>query len=269
MDRSTDPNLEAGALFQPLGERKVSCAKHGDYFANGTRLSKGREIWTRCAGCSEDERLEEKRARDLMAAQAAQADLERKLEQTAIPPRFLGKSLENFNAETEEQRYALTVARGYLENFADHHKRGDGLILSGMPGTGKSHLAGAILQGLLPRYVGLYATCMNLIRMVRGTWRKDSETSENQVLETLCHVPLLVIDEIGVQYGTDGEQTILFDVLDGRYRNMRPTILLTNQDKAGLKTFIGERAYDRLTETSRWIPFDWKSYRLQARKDAS
>jgi DNA replication protein DnaC len=50
---------------------------------------------------------------------------------------------------------------------------------------------------------------------------------------------------------------------------MRPTILLTNQDKAGLKTFIGERAFDRLTETSRWIPFDWASYRLQARKEAA
>jgi DNA replication protein DnaC len=82
-------------------------------------------------------------------------------------------------------------------------------------------------------------------------------------------VPLLVLDEIGVQYGTDGEQTIIFDILDRRYRDMRPSVLLTNQDKAGLKTFIGERAYDRLTETCRWVPFDWPSYRLQARKEAS
>jgi DNA replication protein DnaC len=48
---------------------------------------------------------------------------------------------------------------------------------------------------------------------------------------------------------------------------MMPTILLTNQAKLGFKEFIGERSYDRLTETSRWVSFDWASYRPQARKD--
>lgn len=269
MDHSTDVSQAVDGLFQALSPRTMDCGKHGGYEATGQRLPKGREIWSRCPGCIADDRAEDQRGRELMAAQVAKADLESKLEQTAIPTRFLGKSLDNFNAETEQQKYALTVARDYLENFAAYAKRGEGLILSGMPGTGKSHIAGAILQGLLPKRVGMYATCMNLIRMVRGTWRKDSEIGEAQVLDTLCRVPLLVVDEIGVQYGTDGEQTILFDVLDGRYRNMQPTILLTNQDRAGLKTFIGERAYDRLTETSRWIAFDWASYRLQARKEAA
>ncbi|MNL85189.1 DNA replication protein DnaC [compost metagenome] len=78
-----------------------------------------------------------------------------------------------------------------------------------------------------------------------------------------------MLDEIGVQYGTDGEQTILFDVLDRRYRDMKPSVFLTNQDKKGFKEFIGERTFDRLTETSRWVPFDWASYRPQARKEAA
>ena len=82
-------------------------------------------------------------------------------------------------------------------------------------------------------------------------------------------VPLLVIDEIGVQYGTDSEQTILFDVLDKRYRDMRPTILLTNQNTIGLKAFIGERAFDRLTETARWVAFDWPSHRRTAGREAA
>jgi len=80
---------------------------------------------------------------------------------------------------------------------------------------------------------------------------------------------LLVLDEIGVQYGTDGEQTILFDVLDRRYRDLKPSILLTNQDKAGFKQYIGERVFDRLTETSKWVAFDWQSYRATARREAA
>lgn len=262
-----DLSTEMGGLFVSLGAVQKHCDKHGEYTATGQRLPKGREIWTSCPGCAAEERERADRLREELAATVARAELEAKLEQTAIPARFSGKTLDNFNAETEPQQYALTVARDYLENFDSFYKRGEGLIFSGMPGTGKSHVAGAILQGLLPKRIGLYTTCMGVIRAVRGTWRKDSESSESEVLRTLNQVPLLVVDEIGVQYGTDGEQTILFDVLDGRYRNMKPTILLTNQDRAGLKTFIGERAYDRLTETSRWIPFDWPSYRLQARKE--
>jgi DNA replication protein DnaC len=54
-------------------------------------------------------------------------------------------------------------------------------------------------------------------------------------------------------------------VLDRRYRQMRPTIFITNQDREGFKTFIGERAYDRLKQTARWVTFDWASFRPQAR----
>jgi DNA replication protein DnaC len=271
-DRSTDPvnaGEAAAGLFQRLDDKQLVCDAHGEYIAAGIKLPRGREVRDPCPQCRAERDAEEQRAREVRAAELAKAELEAKLEQVAIPARFVGKTLDNFHAVTDAQNYALTVARDYLENFRAYAKRGEGLILSGMPGTGKSHIAGAILQGLLPERVGLYTTCMNIMRAIRGTWRRDSERSESEVLGIYSNVPLLVVDEIGVQYGTDGEQTILFDVLDGRYRNMRPTILLTNQDRAGLKQFIGERAYDRLTETSRWIPFDWPSYRLQARKEAA
>jgi DNA replication protein DnaC len=116
-------------------------------------------------------------------------------------------------------------------------------------------------------YVGQYMTCMELIQILRSTWRKDSEVSELRMLDRFAKIPLLVIDEVGVQYGTDSEQNHLFDVLDRRYREMMPTILLTNQDKDGFKTFVGERVYDRMTECARWVSFTWQSYRPQARKE--
>lgn len=269
MDHFTDIATAMAGAFTPLGTSERTCESHGLYAATGTRLSKGREVWTRCPQCEADDRAAEEQRRVERIAEALKADLAAKLGETLVPPRFHGKTLDNFNADSDPQRYALTVARDFIENFPKRLERGEGLIFSGLPGTGKSHIAGAILQSLLPKYVGKYCTCMGLIRAVRGTWRKDSERSETEVLNILADVPLLVIDEIGVQYGTDGEQTILFDVLDGRYRNMMPTILMTNQDKAGLKQFIGERAYDRLTETSRWVAFDWSSYRAQARRDAA
>jgi DNA replication protein DnaC len=265
-------NLAASTMppMSSIGRRQENCPRHGVYMPTGTRLKlSGRDVWTECPDCVAVRRATEQAERDQQAAERARVDLEQKLQTSAIPARFLGKSLDNFKAETDQQRYALTVARDYIETFELRLKRGEGLILSGMPGTGKSHIAAAILQGILPRRVGLYTTCMGAIRFIRETWRKESERSEREALNILGEADLLVLDEIGVQYGTDGEQTVIFDILDRRYREMKPSILLTNQDKAGLKAFIGERAYDRLTETCRWVPFDWPSYRLQARKDAA
>lgn len=260
-------SFASGSLADALGERTINCDTHGEYTSVGKKYMGKREIWSRCPGCVQDHDDEEKRKEEEKRTQAAQARLEEMLESACVPKRFIGRTFDNFNAKTDGQQTALRIAQEYATDFQDHMRKGTGLIMSGLPGTGKSHLAAAILQSIMPNSLGLYTTCMNIIRNVRGTWRKDSDSSESEILAGYSDVALLVIDEIGVQYGTDGEQTILFDVLDRRYRNMMPTILLTNQAKQGFKDFIGERSYDRLTETSRWVSFDWASYRPQARKD--
>lgn len=252
---------------EPLGTYTKTCDLHGDYVSDGVRYFGTREIWTRCPACEDARLAAERRAEAQKQADRAREQMEYLIGEAAIPARFIGRTLENFNCTTNAQRAALQIAREFAEDFEANAKRGMSLIFSGLPGTGKSHLATAILQALMPQHCGLYTTCMNVIRSVRGTWRKDSERSETQVLNAYADVPLLVLDEIGVQYGTDGEQTILFDVLDRRYRDMKPSIFLTNQDKKGFKEFIGERTFDRLTETARWVPFDWASYRPTARKE--
>lgn len=256
-------------MTEALGDRTAACAAHGDFIATGVRYMGKREVWTGCPDCKDAQLAGERQAEAQQKAQAARQRIEAMIEDAAVPARFIGRTFDNFNASTDTQRAALKTARDFAESFAGHRKRGTGLILSGLPGTGKSHLAAAVLQAIMPAHCGLYTTCMNVIRMVRGTWRKDSDKSESQVLQMLGTVPLLVLDEIGVQYGTDGEQTILFDVLDRRYRDMMPTILLTNQNLAGLKQFIGERSFDRIAETNRWVSFEWASYRPTARKEAA
>lgn len=99
------------------------------------------------------------------------------------------------------------------------------------------------------------------IRMVRATWRRDSRQSEQEVIDTLCALDLLVIDEVGVQRGTDDEQIILFDVIDRRYADLRPTIIITNLNGAAFAEVIGPRIMDRLRERAVFVPFNWASYR--------
>jgi DNA replication protein DnaC len=246
-----------------MQQRDARCDFHGPYVSRN--MFRGR-VWSACPACEEERRAREAEAEEQARIEREQAALRRRIENAGIPARFVGRTFDTFRAETEEQRAALTICRDFAENFVDNVRRGQSLILSGKPGTGKSHLSAAILQALLQHDVR-YTTAMGLVRAVRDTWRRDSERSERDLLRSLGSLDLLVIDEIGMQYGTDGEQTILFDVLDGRYRDMTSTVLITNQDREGFRGYVGDRVFDRLRETARWVSFDWESYRPTARKE--
>lgn len=260
MDLSDRYTLPTG---HPDATAERTCDKHGPFTSRHIIA----RVWSRCPMCN-DEQAAAEEARATAVREKAIADRHASMLRAAtIPQRFIGRSFDNFVADTDAKRQALTVSRDFAEEFAEHAKKGAGLIFAGKPGTGKSHLAAAILQAVLSPDVR-YLTCMDMIRAVRETWRRDSERSDAQLLDYLQQLDLLVIDEVGMQYGTDGEQTIVFDVLDRRYREVKPTVILTNQDKAGLKAFVGERTFDRLAETCRWVPFDWESHRPKARREA-
>lgn len=257
------------ALRTDLGLRDGSCAVHGPYNSTGQRLQIGkvsRDVWSTCLGC-----LDVARSRDLLIEQEANAVAARRraetlLGQAAIPARFMGKTFDNYKATTPEQERALRLCQRYVGHFDTVLAKGSTLILLGQPGTGKTHLACAVLQALMPAYVGAYTTTMDLIRKLRGSWG-GRDGSEADVLQELADLPLLVIDEIGVQFGSDGERIHLHDVMDRRYRDMKPTILISNLDDVGFQAFVGDRVYDRLTEIGTWVRFTWASHRSEARKE--
>lgn len=247
------------------------CPEHGKYTAQGEhKANVNRTIWARCPACREADEQAVKAEAERTAAAARAASIERALKLANIPKRFTGRTFDTFIANGQQQSAALTTCRSYAEDFGDAMRSGGSLVLSGAPGTGKSHLAASVmLRVMADGRTVQYVTCMDMIRLVRSTWRKDSDRTEDDVLRELGEtLDLLVIDEIGVQYGTEGEQTVVFDVLDRRYREMRPTILISNAGREQFKAYVGDRVYDRLREVAKWVPFDWDSFRPQARAAA-
>ena len=73
---------------------------------------------------------------------------------------------------------------------------------------------------------------------------------------------LLIIDEVGVQFGSPAEMTILHEVINARYESVLPTILISNLPPEQLKEFISDRIFDRVTDGGRnYLVFNWASFR--------
>lgn len=257
-----------GFVFQEINNKKLTrksvCEIHGEYEERGFNPFCKNTMWFGCAECKKI--IKEKNDAEILVIEQhkAQEKIERRLKKAGIPERFRSKNFENYIADNSEKTRALTIARDYAENFDFNYNSGSVLIFSGKAGTGKSHLAIAIAQFIMTKRTALYSNALDLVRLIRDTWRKDSEATELEVLDMLGNVDLLIIDEVGVQYGTDNEQMLMFDIINRRYRDLKPMILLTNLGTAGLSEYLTERSYDRLRENGKWVTFEWESYRSKA-----
>lgn len=209
----------------------------------------------------EREAMEEQlREREAQRQRANEARLRR----AGIPKRYEHATLESFEERTPQHAKAKNVALDYVERFAEHASAGRCLLFVGNAGTGKTHLACGIIREVCNGGKSAeYRRVSDVIRMIRGCWRRDSDITEMQMIDAMRAPDLLVLDEVGVQYGTDGERAHLFDIIDGRYMDMKPTIVVSNCTKAAeLADYLGERALDRLRENGgTMILFDGKSRR--------
>lgn len=242
--------------------REASCPEHGDFTSRALVLMGRRMGWSHCPECSRIKAEQEEDGKRIQAERERQARMESRLNRAGIPTRFRSKTFDAFDADTSAKEKCLGIAREFASEFQSNLAQGATVVFSGKPGTGKSHLAIAVCMHIMATgHTAMYLNALDAIRMVRSTWKRDSERTENAVMNDLSDVDLLVLDEVGAQYGTEGEQVIMFDIINRRYQDQQPMILLTNQGKDGFKQYLGDRAFDRLREAGRWVVFDWESHR--------
>ena len=106
-----------------------------------------------------------------------------------------------------------------------------------------------------------FGTVAAFLRRIKSTYSKDSQSSEQRAIDELLRPELLVLDEVGVQVGSEHEKLLMFEILNGRYQELRPTILVSNLNTEALESFLGQRVMDRYRECGSILAFDWQSYR--------
>lgn len=250
--------------------KEETCELHGPYTSKLYHFAKfdTEAHWTRCPQCVHEaqERERDEMLRQ-MEADRKKAKIASLFKRAQVPDSHQDKTLENYNVTNSGQAFALAVARKYVGKFDELVKKGTPLVLHGKNGTGKSHLAAAIVNAIIPNgHSALYIRARDVIHMIRATYRPNSEKSEQEVIQELCALDLLVLEEIGLQNVTDNETLLLTDVIAGRHEKRKPTIIVTNLDAQQVKTVLGDRAYSRLHDyDGTWVAFDWEDHRLGAR----
>lgn len=236
------------------------CQKHGHFEYRYQQMGDRWLVLSSCQLCTAEASAAQRLMDERQAAAAAQARQDRQRIDAGVSPRYARVRFDDYTVTTAEQAQALADAIQFVERL----KAGGcgSMILSGRVGTGKTMLASAMVNALLPEKRCRIATLAELIREIKDTWHKGSGTSETALLRRLADLDLLIIDEIGQQRGTETEMLLIFEIIDARYRNMVPTVLISNLDKAGIRDAIGDRAFDRLRQDGgKLVAFNWGSMR--------
>lgn len=100
------------------------------------------------------------------------------------------------------------------------------LLLSGSNGTGKTYSACAIgIQAARNDNV-CFSTMHEIVSKVQSTF--NGSGNPERVLRQYKHTPLLIVDEMEKFKATEWSAPLVFDLLNFRYNQNKPTIFTTN-----------------------------------------
>lgn len=161
---------------------------------------------------------------------------------------------------------AFESCKRYCKNYLDVLAGGFGIYMYGGNGTGKSHLSACIINELskksMPTLFTNFYTLINDIKNHKAN------------IKQIATIPFLVFDDIGserVKFKDEDSwvQEIIFQIINQRYNERKPTIFTSNSTMEELMTKHGfsKRTIDRIIEmASKVLKLEGKSYRLKNRK---
>lgn len=209
---------------------------------------------------SAEEAAEWDRQIEQEAAEEQRIEREKAFQSCGIGKRYLSESFDTFIPRNKEQQETLEAIRQFALEVRSG-KFATGKLLGGV-GIGKTHLAASVLRETL----GTYRVSDAIINEVREAERFDVKEDKERVIQRYATCSFLVIDEIGRSEYPEREKHILYRIINGRYENRLPTLLISNFDKMKFAEYVGAASTDRLNESCQTYELEGPSYRVVKRE---
>lgn len=183
----------------------------------------------------------------------------RRLHEANIPMRYRDKTIAGFDSglqdnptsgRSQRSQAVKNVCLDYIRDFANNGTgslaTGRSLVILGQSGVGKTHLACAITQGAVKQgFHASYTLMSDVTRSITDSWKQGKggkAHTEAAIYEQYQAPDLLVIDDVTTVGLTQMNNRIFSEIIDKRYCNMKPTIIVSNRGEQELKHAFGETA---------------------------
>ena len=142
----------------------------------------------------------------------------------------------------QHMRDIIAYCREYTACFTP---AADSLLLQGATGIGKTHLCLAIARGVTEKGYGVvYGSVQPLVRRLEaehfGRSQGDSEAQ-------LVGCDLLVLDDLGMEFDSPFSRACLYNVINARVLEGRPTVISTNLSFTALQERYGDQIASRIS----------------------
>ena len=214
----------------------------------------------------ECEKKNERREWELMRRDARVAVLR---ERSGLSKRMKGYTLGNFRPTVSNAAGRARVkVDEYLDTWEENREVGKGLYFCGGVGTGKTHLAVAVMNELIrkKRTPSLFVTVPELLDNLRETYNKPGRNLD-EWMDAVQNAEFLVLDDLGSERTTEWVRERIFVIVNHRYREALPTVFTSNIGPKDLAEQLGERTASRIIAMCDWIALEGDDYRETAAKE--
>lgn len=152
-------------------------------------------------------------------------------------------------------RQRMESVLNYCKTYAsDFNKKSSNLLLYGQTGLGKTHLSLAIASKVVEAGYGvIYSSAQNLFNKLEKEkfGRSDGNTEEN-----ILDCDLLIIDDLGTEFTTQFTISALYNIVNSRELENKPTIISTNLLPDKLEATYSQRITSRILSNYVMLYFD-------------
>lgn len=246
-DGMDNPTAFLGAFGTHLVMMPGHCATHGP----ADMLTRFGAPWT-CRRCLDATLKAEKHA--IWMAQRS-ADL---LATASIPTKYNGA---RFTATTDQQRAVRQTVQAFRDFFLNE-RTWAALVMAGKTGTGKTLMACELAQSLISRasISVRYITAKGMISEIQASYGREGKSEEGEIMR-FAQYDVLILDEIDALPERENSKLLLTEIINRRYNDNKPVIVISNQSLATLANYVGDRVHSRLYENSFPCDFSWEDYR--------